>query len=423
MVDSGPVIRYVNDTERAYDAPERVGWLADALCEGDPARTLVVDGGDSTALGALPLATDAPTDHALPFFDAVSPAVHVPGNHDFDDGDSHLAAVRRETDGKWLAANLDGADPEFDSVAVFERAGRTIGVVGVSHPDTRRLNEFVAEYTASGTPLSDDLAFGAPLPAAERGLDRLHERGVDHAVVVAHCGAESERIAAETDADVVLGAHDHRRAVDTVEGTLLARTAGHGRSVAEVRLDEPTVSFREAGAAANGVAAQYRDRLAAAGLDSAVATLDEPLDSAGVRRLAVRALQEATGADVAAVPLAAVRGELAGDVTRADAVGTVPFRLPTATFGVSESALESLLAAANDATSVFEQTVWCGADPAAGTVDATPDEDGEYRVATVYGLVQSRLVPGDAATVDATHAPLHEVLTDHLQSQEQCRAE
>jgi 2',3'-cyclic-nucleotide 2'-phosphodiesterase (5'-nucleotidase family) len=341
----------------------------------------------------------------------------VPGNHDFDDGDDHLAAVRRETDGQWLAANVDGAEPGFDSVAVFERAGQTIGVVGVANPDTRRLTEFVSEYTASGAALSDDIAFADPLSAAERGVDRLRERGVGHAVVVAHCGVESERIASETDADVVLGAHDHQRAVDTVAGTLVARTAGHGRSVVEVRLDEPSVSFHEAGAEANDVAAQYRDRLSTAGLDSTVATVDAPLDSVGVRRLAARALRDATGADVASVPLAAIRGELAGDVTRADAVGTVPFRLSTVTFSVSESALDALLAAADEATSSFERTVWCGADPSDGTVDATADEDGEYRVATVRGFVESRLVPADAAAVEATHAPLHEVLTDHLQSQ------
>ncbi|WP_232700440.1 5'-nucleotidase C-terminal domain-containing protein [Halobacterium wangiae] len=416
MPSPGPVLRYFNDTERAYDDPSRIGWLAAALREGTRSDCLVIDGGDSTALGALSLEATAETDHALPFFEAVSPAVHVPGNHDFDDGDDQLAAVQAQTAGRWLAANVRGGGATFESHAVFERAGRRIGVVGVAHPDTVQMARLVSRFTAASADLSADLAVGDPVAAARRGLARLRDCGVDHTVVASHCGPTSETIAAETDADVVLGGHDHRRVVRTVDGTVVARTEGHGRAILDVHLDDRSVTVRDASTTNNDVAAHYRERLADAGLDGTVTTFEDELGSTDVRELAARALRETTGADVAAVPYASIRGELTGESTAGDVAGVVPFRLPTVTFRVPGATLHSLLAAADEATDLFERTVWSGADPNTGGIDAKPADATEYRLATVRGLLRSRLFPeGPATAVESEHSLLHRVLVEYLQ--------
>lgn len=423
MSDSGPTVRYFNDLERAYDDPGRIGWFAEFLRDCGP-EYLVIDGGDSTALGGLSVEGDDRKEHALPFFDAVSPDVHVPGNHDFDNGGERLASVQAETTGRWIASNVSGGVTDFGSTAVFQRAGRSIGVVGVAHPDTVRMARITQKHTTSSAHLSPDLTVTNPIATLQEGLAVLHNRGVDYTIAISHCGSIDEKLASETTVDFILGGHDHRRVVREIDDTVVARTEGQGRAAIELHLNERDVQIHEPEAVdpgRNEVARIYQDRLRNADLSGEVTTFSNDLDSGAVRDMAVRALREETGSDIAVIPKLAVRGDLSGETTKAELIGVVPFRLPTATVPVSEDTIRDVLARADATSSAFAETVWSGANPKSRAIDADPAAGDTYRLALVQGLFNSDIFEGVSRGQASEHCLLHRQLVRFASNADRCR--
>ena len=244
--DEQPPLRVLgySDLENAYDDPERVGAIADLIARRRDERTLVVGGGDNTALGTLALLTDESRAQAVPFFEAVEPTADTFGNHDFDHGAAWAGEWASRVPATYCCANVSVPDGEVDSnsdgnldsvpdATVVERDGHRVGIVGVAHPDTADICGTV-----------DELAFGDPVATAN---DAFAELGaVDYRIVLAHCGAEDPTVAAGVDADVVLGGHLHSRRVELFDDTLLVRTAGGGTELVEVTLgSESAVEFHE----------------------------------------------------------------------------------------------------------------------------------------------------------------------------------
>ncbi|MEZ3115275.1 metallophosphoesterase [Halobaculum sp. MBLA0147] len=440
MSSDSPQIRYVNDLERAYDDPERIGRVAQFLTGGDD--PIVLDGGDSTALGALSLASDDPggeptiesgpsgrlapdsaesevidhpVDPALPLFDAVEPDVHVPGNHDLDAGDAHLEVVQSATAGQWLAANLSGTDA-FDETAVFERAGDRVGIVGVTHPAVARMARLVAANTAGDSSVDPALSATDPVPHVHDAVDSLEDRGVDHSVVVSHCGGTDETIARQCEVDLILGGHDHRHEVFETAGTTVARTAGHGRAALAIDLGGPTVHVHDLDDVTphTSVTEWYDRERSRLGLDATVAAVSASHDSPAVRRRVCVALRRQTDADLAVVPALAVRGRLAGTVTTADLIGVVPFRLPTATVTVPRRVATRLVTAADDPDDPLDRTVWDGADPERGTVATDADP---VHLALVAGAVErGPLASLGTEVITERHGQLHELFLEDVRS-------
>lgn len=407
-VEELPGILVVNDVETAIDAPERLARLSGAVRGRRGDYPILLDAGDSTAMGALAFTTATGRGHADTSHERVAFDVHVPGNHDFDHGDGWLREFVAETPGRWVAANVPGF-PDAETVAV---EGHRVGVVGAAHPDTPAICAAVS-----------DLPVDDPVPAVREAASALRAEGVDHLVVRSHCGPGDERIARETDVDAVLGGHDHERVVREVAGTLVARTAGRGHELlavdpsdgASARVVETAGEPRDP-----AVEAEYRRRHEAAALAEDLTTLEAPLsalETAGVVADAYRVRAEPTGrgegpVDAGIVAEASVREPLPAAVTAGDVVGAVPFGSTLVTVALPGDELAEALAATDgrlDAT--HGAVIWAGADPATGTIGGeAPDPECTYEVGMMSYAAQVAFLPGireDRVVADAGPQHVH----------------
>jgi 2',3'-cyclic-nucleotide 2'-phosphodiesterase (5'-nucleotidase family) len=383
--------------------------LATAIRNRRDADSLLLDAGDSTALGALAFATDTGRGQAKAFHEAVAPDAHVPGNHDFDRGPDWLAAFAAEIPGAWLAANVaDNEFDAFDAAARFTVAGDEVAVVGVAHPETP---SFCAAV--------DDVEFTDPVPAVRRAFDAADP--VDHRVVLSHCGVLDSTIARKTGADVVVGGHDHSRTVDRVAGTLVCRGVGTGRELLEVTLDDPpTASLVDTAAFATDpdIADEYRARLAAAGLDERLGDVGK-LSVAATGQLVAEAYRSGAGADAGLVVEASVREPLAGEVTTADVVGVVPFGSDLVTVALAGEELRDLLRRTRDPLDdTHGRAIWAGADVDGATVGGGPvDPDSDYRLGLMSYLPHSEVLPGvGPERIVENHGPQHEHVLGYVEN-------
>ncbi len=332
------------DTEIAYDDPDLLARLAGAIGARRTPNTLVVGGGDNGALGVLSILGDG-SEEAVPFLDAAGRDAGVLGNHDIDDGSADAEAFAEAASGTVLCAN---AGFDLPGAATFEFGDRTVGLIGVSHPETPEL-----------CPQAAPIDFRDPVPAIERETDALRAVGADFVVVLSHCGTRDETIAFETDVDAVLGGHDHSRRVERHAGTLAVRTAGVGTELAELTLGDgrPRASVFDTDefAPEADVREHYRARRADLGADETVATVDDPLERSRETRLrresrmgnfAADAYREAVDADIGLVPGGTIRTgpTLAGEVSVAEVVGVVPFEGDVAALDLSGEDLRATLA-------------------------------------------------------------------------------
>ena len=342
------VLHYA-DLENVYDRPGRVGRLAALVERRRDERTLVVGAGDNTALGTLSLLTDEGRGQALPFLREVDPHADTFGNHDFDFGRDWAVEWADRAPATYLCANVEG--PRIEDVpgsAVYEIDGRRVGVVGVANPRTADI---------CGT--IEELRFGDPIEAAKAELARLRERDTDRTVVLSHCG-DDRGLAAALDVDAILGGHRHSRRTERVDGTLLVRTAGNGVELSEVVLtDPPRVEYHatDDGPVHEAVAATYRERRRAVGVEEVVATVDEPLERTEAERLGgesrignfvADALRRGVGTDVAVFPAGSVRfgPALSGEVTVGDVIGVSPFGGGVAELELTGAELRETISAA-----------------------------------------------------------------------------
>ncbi|MFB6236325.1 MAG: 5'-nucleotidase C-terminal domain-containing protein [Halopenitus sp.] len=406
-----PRIIAFNDVETAFDYPDRLGRLAGAIRARTDDSTLLLDAGDSTALGALAFTTDCGRGQATAFHDAVAPDVHVPGNHDFDHGPDWLTEFAAATPGTWLAANAHH-DGVFEGSTVRQVAGEEVAVVGVAHPET-------ATFCAA----AEAVRFTDPVAAVQRAFEAIGP--VEHRVVLSHCGQRDREIARNTDADVVIGGHDHSRTIERVDGTLVCRTAGKGRELLGVTVrDTPEATFVDTATATPDaeVLRAYRGRLATAGLDDHVTTLSD-LGATATAELVARAYQTRADADAGLVFEASVREPLEGAVTTGDIVGTVPFGSDLVTVELAGDQLRELLGNTREPIDdTHGRGIWAGVDvdrksiARGGTAKGeVVDPDDDYRVGMMSYVPESEVLPGiDRSHVVATHGPQHEHVLDYL---------
>ena len=321
---------HYSDLETALDEPAQCGALAgtlDALADD----AVVVGSGDNTAPGALSLATEGRV--ALSFFEAVEPAVDTFGNHDFDFGPEVARRLAGAAPQQFLCANAmvdgDRFAPEVTRPSTVLDAGRErVGVVGLAHPKTAVMN-----------PGATAVEFEDPVPHVRAEARRLREAGVDHVVVISHCGRLDAEIARKTDVDAIFGGHVHDVHEAIVDDTAVVRPGRAGRYVSEVVLDDgPTTAIHEVedGHVDRELVDTLRARLAEHGLDEVVTTVERPIQrteaaatTAGSRlgNLVTDALRWKAGADVALSPPGGIRSgdPLAGEITVADLVGLSPY--------------------------------------------------------------------------------------------------
>lgn len=324
-------ILHYSDIENAFDDPTRIGRLASRLQTLRDETTLVCDTGDTTAPGLLSQATDG--EHALEFFESVSPDFATIGNHDFDNGLDALRDIVERTPQQWLVANLheDGApfaaDYGIQRTATTDVDGTTVGLVGVT-----------AVKTVENHNCTDNLTVTDPVEAVADAVESFGP-AVERVVVLSHAGTYDDGLARIERVDAVLGGHLHDRRADDVEGTPVVRPGERGDVLAEVTLtdDSAEATLHEVTDArvATDVADSYRDLYAELGLAKQVTHIGTPVSrdrddlypESAVGNFAADAFRWGSNADVAIFhPLMLRTGPtLAGEVTVGDVRSLMPF--------------------------------------------------------------------------------------------------
>ncbi|MFW5963402.1 MAG: bifunctional metallophosphatase/5'-nucleotidase [Natronomonas sp.] len=359
---------HYSDIENAHDDPEVVGRLAglvDALRDDE---TLVCGTGDNIAPGVLPLVTRG--EIALEFFAAVSPTVSTFGNHDFDFGARRAAELVERSPQQWLSANVYDDGERFagvEAATIREVDGVRVGFLGVTDPTT-----------PSANPEATQLTFTDPVVATRAAARELRADGAEYVVVCSHLGRGDERLAAACDVDVILGGHVHSERIERVAGTLLTRPGTGGEVLLEVELPTLEVTRHVVADAPldEELTARYRRRLDEAGLDTVVATVDEPIRRtereafrgesrvgnfvADAYRWAAERELDATERVVGLQNSGGIRTgpSLANDVTVADLVSLVPFEEPVVVLECSGSELLDVFREAADTPGFGESDWW-----------------------------------------------------------------
>jgi 2',3'-cyclic-nucleotide 2'-phosphodiesterase (5'-nucleotidase family) len=403
-----PRLLHYSDVENAYDTPERIGKLAGTIEALRDADTIVAGSGDNTAPGVLSLVEEG--RQALELFEAVGSDVETFGNHDFDHGLDATRGIVRDSPQSWVASNVFvdgerfGADAGVRRTATVERAGSTVGFLGVLDPTTPSIN-----------PAAEPLTVTDPIPAAQEAAADLRTNGAEYVVALSHLGRGDDELAREVAVDAVLGGHVHSPRVETVAGTPVVRPGANGRAVCVVDLGDGSAARHETsdGAVDERVAAALRERNAAADLGEVVASVDDPIErtenatfggECRVGNLVADAYRWATGADVALQNSGGVRDgpPLAGEVTVADLVSLVPFEEPIVVAEVSGATLRDALAQGAGAAVGFgeddwwhahvsgAQLAWRDGDVREVAVGGSPlDPDRTYTLATSDYLLYS----------------------------------
>jgi 2',3'-cyclic-nucleotide 2'-phosphodiesterase (5'-nucleotidase family) len=444
----GPRLLHYSDVENAFDEPSKVGRLAGLLRDLDGPDAVVAGAGDDTSPGVLALVEEG--RQALPFFEAAGTDVEAFGNHDFDYGPAATRRLVADSPQTWLGANVwpdgvapdegDGTAADAERFAAAEGAepwttvavdGATVGVVGLTDPATASINPAAA------------VSFSDPLAAAREAVEALRAAGAEHLVALSHLGAGDDELARELPLDAVLGGHVHSERCEVVAGTPVLRPDAGGDVVWELDLDTGDVTRHEtAGADPHAPLVEtLRGRMAAAGLDEVVGTVDDPIErdealvfggECRVGNLVADAFLWASGAEVALQNSGGIRSgpPLAGEVTVADCRSVLPFEQPVVTAAVSGAELRAAFEQAAGAGVDFEEEGWWhghvggaelvyGADGSlrSATVGGEPlDDDATYTLATSeYVLVTDHEFP--ALTTDhlvGTHGTGFDVLADYV---------
>jgi 2',3'-cyclic-nucleotide 2'-phosphodiesterase (5'-nucleotidase family) len=416
---------HYSDVENAYDDPERIGRLAGLVDSLRDERTVVAGTGDNTSPGVLGLVCEG--GQALDFLEAISTDVETLGNHDFDYGPDRTVELIAESPATWLTANVHrnggrfGAGVGTKPWTVLERDGTRLGLFGVTDPKTPSIN-----------PNTDGLTFSDPIETARTAVAELRDRGVDHVVALSHLGTGDERLAVETDVDVILGGHVHTELVERIAGTLLTRPGVNGERVLEVVLEgsSPTVNRHETADAPldEALADRMRERMAAAGLDEVVGTVEDPIrrtertafrGESRIGNFVADAYRWATGADVGLQNSGGIRAgdPLEGPVTIADLISVVPFQEPVAVAELSGEQLVATFEAASGANVAFGEPHWWHAHLSGARVVYDRDDESVVE-ATVGGEPVAPDATYSVATSDYIFHTDHEfpAITEHRRS-------
>lgn len=333
------------DLEAGLDRPERAGRLATVLQTLGGRDAVITDGGDTLAPGVLALETKG--KHALAFHDAVSPDVATFGNHDFDHGRLAAREVTWDSPARYVTANVtEGGKPFGDAApwTIVDRPDGALGVIGITDPQSS---------------VPDALAVEDPVRAVRTAESELRDHGVSAVLVLAHAGDEVVRtLARQQGVDAIAAGHLHRVDRERVAGTPIVRPGVNGEVVWELAFSNGDVVTDdhdvERAAVDEAVAEILQAERYRVGLEDTIGYLEEPLERSSSERFAGRerlgvllasAYRDAASADVGVVDTRAIRDgpPLSGTITRADAVGLVPFAAPLCRIEISGATLDRLL--------------------------------------------------------------------------------
>ncbi|QZX99486.1 bifunctional metallophosphatase/5'-nucleotidase [Halobaculum rubrum] len=449
-----PRFVHYSDIENVYDDPERAGRLAGLITELDGPDAAVVGSGDDTSPGVA--ATVSKGRQAIDFFRAVDTDVETFGNHDFDFGTDAAREIVADSPQTWVSANVrDEAGEPFGAAegvvpwTIKRVDGARVGFLGVTDPNTDSLNPAAADMTFTDpyeAAREAVAAMDAEVEAEGEDGNESEGDGVDYVVAVSHLGGGDDELARIDGIDLILGGHVHSERAEEVDGVLCTRPGVNGETVLEVTLDDDGASVTrhspEGAPVDEHLADALRQRIAAAGLDEPVGTVDEPIvrsdetvhgGECRLGNLVADAYRWAAAADVGLQNAGGLRlgHDLAGEVTLADFLSVLPFEEPIVVVELSGTELRAALSEMSAAVVDFGEDGWwhghlSGArvvwdddreELIDARVDGEPiDPDRRYRVATPEYLLHS---DHEFPTIEQRHRAgehgiQHEVLAEYV---------
>ena len=347
--------------------PRVAAYVAKVREEVDGPREglLVLDGGDwfqGTPEGLL--------DDGEAFTRALTAVGYdalVVGNHEFDHGVDHLAALIEKTKIPCVLANVRAAQGEArvawaPPYRVFERAGLRIGVVGLLTPETPSITHADAR----------GLYFQAPVEALTEARAELAQERLDLLIPLTHLGLRDDRelATAHPDLPLIIGGHSHTylKEGEVVGGCLICQVGSKASAVGRVELffDAET---RELVRRTYAVIDLLDDAMAPrnADVEQAVAEMLERseaemsatigtlatafqrshvrLETSNVGNWLTDRMREQMGAHVAIQNRGGIRADLQpGPVTRRDAFEVLPFGNHLVLLEVSGAELQAVVA-------------------------------------------------------------------------------
>src|SRR3712207_5291380 len=160
------------------------------------------------------------------------------GNHEFDYGDEVLLERMKESNFKWLGANVVdsktaktfGSTPLFD---VREFGGVKVGIFGITLPETKTTSKPGA-----------DTVFGDPCETAKRVVPQIRAAGANAVVALTHLSLAQDkalaRCAADSPAtriDVIIGGHEHTLLESSSGGTPIFKMTADARELGRIDLN------------------------------------------------------------------------------------------------------------------------------------------------------------------------------------------
>jgi len=204
-------VLHTNDTHSHHEADgdgqggaARMATVIDQVRASEE-NVMLVDGGDrftGTLLHTFYLGQDNAQIMNMMGYDAMAL-----GNHEFDNGDEVLADFVTAVEFPVLSANIDFsesptlADVGIEQYTVVDVNGTSVGVIGLTTPDTPEIANPGEELT-----FSDDLVTIANTLAAE-----LTDQGVNIVVLLTHTGINTDfEISPQLEnIDIFVGGHSH----------------------------------------------------------------------------------------------------------------------------------------------------------------------------------------------------------------------
>src|ERR1043165_3930606 len=147
------------------------------------------------------------------------------GNHEFDYGDDVLLERMKESNFKWLGANVVsaktgktfGATPLFD---VREFNGVKVGIFGITLPETKTTSKPGA-----------DTVFNDPCETANKVIPQIHAAGANTIIALTHLSMRQDKQLARCAGgiDVIIGGHEHTLLESSSGGTPIFKMTADAR--------------------------------------------------------------------------------------------------------------------------------------------------------------------------------------------------
>ena len=153
---------------------------------------ILVDDGDN--IQGEPIGTMTKGDALIDLMNDMGYSVAIPGNHEFDYGMERFLDLTKKANFPYISCNFNyKGELVFEPYVIRELAGKKVGFVGVTTPETLTSStptyfqdengEFVYGF------MQDDTG-EAVYDAVQKAVDDARAEGAEYVIVLAHCGNE-----------------------------------------------------------------------------------------------------------------------------------------------------------------------------------------------------------------------------------------